>query len=192
MSIFGSLLTLISGGVLFADTCKNASIERQGREKAEREGRRVWVDNKGCYRVVGTNEKAYMHGDQLKSLKDGRVIVDYGKRLIDSLNEEEINKAKAEGRRYAKIWYTEFCTGSNETKRYYLTELETGRRYYLDSYKRFGSNEYSYLKYYYKEGKGKIATSIDDWEDERVELTKEQYEEWGGYSTVNAIGAYYS
>ena len=79
MSFFGIFASLFSSGVLFVDTCKIASIERQSREQAEKEKRNVWVDNKGNYRLVGTNEEAYIYGDQLKSLKDGRVIIDYGK-----------------------------------------------------------------------------------------------------------------
>ena len=188
MAILGALLTLISGGVVVADTCKNASIERQEREQAIRENRNVWVDNKGNYRLVGTNEKCYLYDDKLKSLKDGRVVIDYGKERIIKQNAEAIAKARAEGKKYCYLWYTEFCSASDEKKRDYLTELETGRRYYLTNY---GQNSENYFKKYYTEGKGRISTMLDDWKDEVVEITKEEYKEWGGYLHTNNTGVYY-
>lgn len=183
MAILGALLTLMSGGVLFADSCKTDSIERQSRETATKEGRNVWVDNKGNYRLVGTNEKCYMYDDKLKSLKDGRVVIDYGKERIKKQNDEAIAKARAEGKKYCYLRYPEF---SEDNRVSYLTELETGRRYYL---KHLSTS--SYQKGYYSKGHGGISTMLTNWKDEIVELTEEEYEEWGGYTFRQNDGVYY-
>ena len=183
MAILGALLTLISGGVVFADSCKTASIEKQSRETATREGRNVWVDNKGNYRLVGTDEKCYMYDDKLKSLKDGRVVIDYGKERINKQNAEAIAKARAEGKKYCYLRYPEF---SDSNKVSYLTELETGRRYYLKH-----SSISSFVKGYYSKGHGGISTMLTDWEDETIELTEEEYNEWGGYTFRQSDGVYF-
>ena len=189
MAILGVLLTLVSGGVLFADSCKNASIERRSREEATKEGRNVWIDNKGNYRLVGTNEKCYIYDDKLKSLKNGEVIIDYGRERIIKQNAEAIAQAKSESKKYCYLWYTEFCSMSDEKKRRYLTELETGRRYYLTNY---GQHSSHFFKKYYTEGKGRISTMLDDWEDEVIEITREEYKELGGYFHTNNTGVYYN
>ena len=183
MAILGSLLTLISGGVLFADSCKTASIERQSRETATKEGRNVWVDNKGNYRLVGTNEKCYIYDDKLKSLKDGRVIIDYERERIVKQNAAAIAKAKAEGKKYCYLKFPEF---SEDNRVRYLTELETGKRYYLRNY---GSPKV-YEKGYYTKGHGGISTMLTDWEDKIVELTEEEYKEWGGCKFSRNDGVY--
>lgn len=185
MGLLGTLLTLMSGGVLFADTCKTASIERQSRERAERENRNVWVDNKGNYRLVGTNEKCYIYNDKLKSLKDGRVITDYAKERVRKYNSEAIAKAKAEGKKYCYLKYPEFSEDNRVT---YLTEIETGRRYYLMNY---GTYSTTFKKGYYSQGHGGISTSLDNWEDEIIDLTEEEYKEWGGYKFCNNTGVYH-
>ena len=189
MAILGALLTVISGGILVADICKTVSIEKQTREKAEQEKRNVWVDNKGNYRLIGTNEKCYLYNNQLKSLENGRVIIDYQEQGIRTDNDRAIKKAKAEGKKYCYLWYTEFCSKPEEKKRRYLTELETGRRYYLTNY---GRSEKKYLKNYYTEGRGKISTMFDDWEDESVEITEEEYKALGGYVYRADTGVYYN
>lgn len=183
MGLFGVFATMISGGVLFTDTCKNASIERQIKEQAEREHRNVWVDNKGNYRLVGTNEMCYMWDCKLKSLKDGRVIIDYEKERIKKQNEEAIAKAKAEGKKYCYLRYPKF---SEDSRVRYLTELETGRRYYLIHTRGYNN----YKKGYYSEGHGGISTMLHDWEDEKIDLTEEEYMEWGGYSFEERTGVY--
>jgi hypothetical protein len=184
MAFLGTLLTLISGGVLFADTCKTASMERETRETATREGRNVWVDNKGNYRLVGTNEPCYIYNDKLKSLKDGRVIIDYGKERIKKQNDEAIAKAKAEGKPYCYLRFPEF---SEDNRVRYLTEIETGKRYYLSNY----GTPRIYKKYYYSKGHAGIATMLNDWEDEWVILTEEEYRQWGGYSFEERTGVYF-
>ena len=184
MAILGALLTLISGGVLFADSCKTASIERKSEEKAISEGRKVWVDNKGNYRLVGTNEKCYIFDDKLKSLKDGRVITDYNRERIIKQNAESIVKAKASGKKYCYLRFPEF---SEDNRVSYLTELETGKRYYLQSY---GSPKI-YKKCYYSKGHGGISTMLKDWEDEKIDLTEEEYRQWGGHTFSEDTGVYY-
>lgn len=184
MAFLGLLLNLISGGVVLANSCKTASIERQSRDEAIRENRNVWVDNKGNYRLVGTNEKCYIYDDKLKSLKDGRTIIDYGKERIKKQNAEAIAKAKAEGKKYCYLKYPEFSVDNRVS---FLTELETGRRYYLTSY----GDPRRYKKCYYSEGHCGISTMITEWEDEKIDLTAEEYKEWGGNSFPGDIGVYY-
>ena len=184
MAFFGFLLTLISGGVLFSDSCKNASIERQSRNEATKENRNVWVDNKGDYRLVGTNEKCYIWDDKLKSLEDGRVIIDYGKERLTKQNADAIAKAKAEGKKYCYLKFPEFSVDNRIT---YLTEIETGRRYYLENY----GDPKVYKKCYYSEGHGGISTMLNNWEDEKIIITEEEYKEWGGHKYRREDGIYY-
>ena len=181
MAFFGFLLTLISGGVLFSDSCKNASSDRKRREEAAREGRNIWTDSNRTTRLVNTNEPVYTHDNKIKSLKDGRVIIDRGMEMVNKQNAEAIAQAKSEGLKYCRLKFPEFST-DNRVR--YFTELDTGRRYYLKSY---GSK---YYKYYYSKGHAGIASIFDDREDEMIELTEEEYEEWGG-SMCEDWGKYY-
>ena len=183
MGLFGLLLTAISGGVVFADTCRVASEERQSREKAENTGARTWIDNKGCTRLVGTNEKCYHWDKKLISLKDGRVIFDYEAERIKNWNAKKIAEAKAEGKKYAWLIYPEI---SKVNGVWYLTELETGKRYYL-IHSRFTKD---YIKGYYGRHEG-IGTALNKREDEKIKLTEEEYKEWGGYTFQEYTGVYH-
>lgn len=191
MAFLGTLLTMISGGVLFADTCKTASIERQSREQAEREGRNVWVDNKGNYRLVGTNEKCYItYDNKLKSLKDGRVVINYNDIKINRINEESIAKAKAEGLKGCEILYKQYSKPGEKERRYY-TEFSTGKRYYLHI--NIFDNPEKYYVCYYTENKPGISSLLTDWKDERREVTVEEYRSYGGYTSCKeGQGKYYS
>ena len=183
MGLFGLFATMVSGGILFADTCNTAAIERQSREQAEREGHSVWVDNKGNYRLVGTNEKCFMHGDKLLSVKDGRTVIDYKQERIKKQNAKAIAEAKAEDKKYAYLMYPEIST-DNRVR--YLTEIETGRRYYL-THSRFTKK---FIKGYYGNHAG-IGTLLNKREDERIELTEEEYKTWGGYTFQEETGVYH-
>ncbi|MBQ8165739.1 MAG: hypothetical protein IJZ96_01735, partial [Lachnospiraceae bacterium] len=135
--MLGVFLTAISGGGLFADSCRTASENADSRAKARAEGRQVYVDNKGNYRLVTTNEVAYIWDDKLKLAKNGQVVYDYKAARIKKQNEEYIRKAKEKGLKGCELIYPEF-----EDRRYY-TEFSTGKRYYLSI------NTFSHPEKYY-------------------------------------------
>ena len=177
MGLFGALLTLMSGGIVVADTCKKASDDRKRREEALREGRTVYTDNNRTQRLASTNEPIYTHGGKIKSLKDGRVIIDRDVAMANKQNDEALSKAEAEGLKYYRRKFPQFST---DNRVLYYTEIDTGRRYYLVHW-----SENIYKKYYYKTG---VSGYTDT--DEMVILTKEEYEEWGGYDFFGTQGKY--
>ena len=183
--MLGVFLTAISGGVLFADSCRTASENADSRAKARAEGRQVYVDNKGNYRLVTTNEVAYIWDDKLKLAKNGQVVYDYKAARIKKQNEEYIRKAKEEGKKGCELRYPEFDNS------WYYTEFSTGRRYYLLHYKHYGKPD-RYIKGYYTYGKKGISTMIQDWEDERIDITLEEYEALGGYRFQEHVGVHYN
>ena len=185
MGLFGLLLTVTSGGVLFADSCRTASENADSRAKARAEGRQVYVDHKGNYRLVTTNEIAYIWNDKLKLAKNSQVVYDYKAARIKMQNEESKKKAKGKGLKGCQLIYPEF-----DNKRYY-TEFSTGRRYYLLHYKHYGEPD-RYIKGYYTDGKKGISTMIQDWEDERIDITLEEYEALGGYRFQEDVGVHYN
>ena len=174
MGLFGLLLTAASGGILFADSCRTASENADSREKARREGRQVYVDNKGNYRLVTTNEVAYIYGDKLKLAQNGQVVCDYKKARIKKQNDEYIAKAKEKGLKGCQLIYPEF-----NDRRYY-TEFSTGRRYYL-SINQFARPHKYYICYYTGNHSGTSCPWLTDWEDEKREVTVEEYRLYGGY-----------
>lgn len=177
MAWLGALLTLVSGGIVVADTCKNASSDRKRREEALREGRTVYTDSNRTQRLASTNEPIYTHDGKIKSLKDGRVIIDRDVAMANKQNDEALSKAKAEGLKYYRRKFPQFST---DNRVLYFTEIDTGRRYYLMHW-----SENSYKKYYYKPG---VSGATDT--DEMIILTKEEYKEWGGYSRFGTTGKY--
>ena len=141
MSLFGLFATIITGGAVLRDACSDASFDAKSKQEAIRDGRITWMDSHGNDYLVSTGEKVFYHGGKLKSVKTGRIIVDYDVERDKTLNAEEIRKAKEKNKKYAILRYPEFNHKS------FYTELSTMKRYGLYGSKSVCGSE-MYLKYY--------------------------------------------
>lgn len=173
MGLFGLFATIITGGVYTAESIKNANYNRESKERAIQRGSKTYMDYKGNDYLVSTGERVYESNGQLKSLKTGRVIIDYNKERERSINGEAIAKAKSEGKKYARLLFTEF------SNRYYYVELSTMKRYYLKD--NHIGNEAHYYKVYYPYGREKSSISMYDPKEEAVEITQKEFKDLGGF-----------
>lgn len=171
MSLLGLIATVITGGAVFRDACSDASFDAKSKQEAIRDGRLTWMDSHGNDYMVSTGEKVFYHDGKLKSVKTGRVIVDYELERTKTYNEEELRRAKENNKKYAELRYPEFNNKS------FYTELSTMKRYGLYGSKSCTGYE-KYEKYYYLPGKDKVIGTPAN--DNPIEITREEYEELGG------------
>lgn len=174
MGLFGLFATVLTGGAFIASGMKNADYNRDRKERAIQEGRDYWSNHKGEQFLLSTGEKVYHYGGQLRSVKTGRVIIDYNKRREYTINSEALAKAKQEGKKYARLMFTEY------NDRFYYVELSTMKRYWLS---KFGNGESSLChKSYYVDGMERSSLYSFDPKEEKVRITYQEYLELGGYS----------
>lgn len=177
-------LNVVSGGVLLGETLHNYSLDNEYKQNSINKGRPVYYDSKGRMFLTSTGEQVYNGANStLKSVKTGRVVYDFKKESAKNVNRESIEEAKLEGKKYAILIYPEF------NQKRYATELSTMRRFYLRDNGSWRSDK-KFYKIYYKDGSGVIA-KYGEPEDEKVEITKEEYDEFGGYCSSELYAIYY-
>lgn len=174
MGLFGVLASIITGGTFIVDSAKNASFNCERKQKSIQNGEITWTDYKGNDYLVSTGEQVFSHGGKLRSVKTGKVIIDYNKERERTINTEAIAKAKSEGKKYARLLFTDF------NNRYYYVELSTMKRYYLQS-SHVGTSSW-YYKNYYPCGREKSSLFSFDPKEEKIQITKEEFVELGGTS----------
>lgn len=184
MGLFGLLATMLTGGALLGDSIKDMSYASEQRQKAIRNGKLTYGDGKGHDYLTSTGERVYSYGGQIRTVKDNRLILDYEQERYKKDNEFEMERAKKFGYKFVRLYYPEF-----DNKRYYV-ELSTMKRYYLmrvDSVK--GD---TYYKIYYKQNKATVTSVLSNEErEEKIKITKEEYEELAGYEKdENSVGYY--
>ena len=172
MGLFGLLLTAASGGVLYADSCKNSYENTSNRERARREGKVTYSVNGSDY-LTSTGEKVFIQGGKVYSLKQhGLVLYDMYKESYTEQNKKYVEEAKQQGKKYASF-YRVYNPKTN-TYNTRQVELSTMKPFELsyDSNPKAGGFEWIYYKTYLKN---------DGFVENVVSITKEEFEELGGY-----------
>lgn len=174
MGLFGVFATIFSGGVLFAETCKDASYAANNREAARQSGRLTYGDGKGNEYLVSTGEKVYTRDGKIYSSKQyGLVLHDGWKQYYMERNEKELADAKEKGKKYALLYYPD-PNGQNGYSSHY-TELSTMKRFTISkvTYLNKGNWDWGFSKFYYN--------GNDKYSGESIIITRKEYEELGGY-----------
>ncbi len=185
MRLFGLLATIFTGGTLFVDSVKDGSLDTESRNRARENNSDTWIDSHGNMHLTSTGEKVFSHDYKLKSVKDGRVIIDYREKQCKEINRKNIEEAKTQGKKFVRLSYSEFGG------KYYYTEISTMKRYYLirNGY----TNPASYKKVYYASGRKFGKVWDDDPKEESIDITRAEFMELGGFISgkpYTVIGKY--
>jgi len=170
MGLFGVFAAVFTGGAFLIDTFKDAKYDGELKDKARKENSLTWTDSHGREYMLSTGKRVYRHDGKIKSVKTGQTLADSRMDRIKRENQERINKAIKEGKKFADLYYPEF------KNRFYYTELSTMKRYYL-----YGDTDYDgiggyYVKCYYNDNEAEVSFGVQ----EKEEITQEEYTDLGG------------
>ena len=175
MGWFGFFSTLCSGGVVAADTMKNAYYEGENRERARQEGKVTYSDGRGNDYLVSTGEKVLVRNGKVYSLKhSGVVLYDLAKENYAAINSKTIEEARLKGKKCARIYLP--CESSASGYNNFLVEISTRRRYevypivYLN--KGIHNWDFAYYKCYLTNDGKRVGDSI--------KIDKQEFEALGG------------
>lgn len=173
MGLFGILATLFSAGVYTVDSIKSENYTASNRERAKKEGKITYADNKGRDYLTSTGEQVHIYGGKVYSLKNsGQVLYDMNKTYYTEENQKAFEKARKEGKKYISFYYH---PNSESSRGYspYKTEISTMKPFELlyDVVPSKGYHWVYYKKYITGSGKFESLVTIDE----------KEFEELGGY-----------
>lgn len=176
MSLFGIFASFFSGGVWFAESCKDAQYKSNSREEAKRQGRLTYGDGKGNEFLVSTGEKVYTYDGKIYSKKHPTTVLHDGwKQYYMDINTRNLTEAKEKGKKYASLYYPD-SKGKNGYS-YHTTELATMKRFTVDKVvylnKEIHDWDWAFFKKYYN--------GDSQYGGESIKITRKEFEELGGY-----------
>lgn len=175
MSFFGIFASIFSGGVLLAETCKDAQYAANSRDEARKTGRLTYGDGKGNEYLVSTGEKIYTYDGKIYSKKHPTtVLYDMKQDYYSQLNKKSIEDAKRDGKK--KVLLSFFNEESPNGYSNALVEISTMRRFKVYPIVYMNKEIHDWDFAFYKE-----YFTNDGKRDESVKITRKEFEELGGY-----------